>query len=239
MSGKGTALVYGGTGFQGSRIVERLRAEGYRVRVLIYGEQPDGLEGVEAVSGSFDDAGSLIQATAGVSHVVLLLPLAFDVEAAARWTSNVLRAAELAGVQRLVFDTSVPVPDNRTGVAAIDVKVVAEALVRGASIPWTIVRPTIYLGNLIAPWSAPGIVRDHVVAYPLAADVPVSWISWEDTAVAVERALSDPSLTGHALDVGGHHALTGTELAAAFGKALGGTYAYAPIPLDGFEAGLN
>jgi NAD(P)H dehydrogenase (quinone) len=216
MKDSGTALVYGGTGLQGRPIVEQLVHEGYQVRVLTRQPQPELGHGVEAVDGAFEDADSLVRATRGVSHVVLLLPLDFD-----------------------VFDTGAPVPEAPTGIAAIDVKVAAEAIVRAASIPWTIIRPTIYLGNLLAPWSAPAIVRDHVIAYPLPSDVALSWISWEDTALGVARALADPTMAGQTLDIGGASAVTGTELAATFSRVLGGRYTYAPIPLEGFELGLN
>ncbi|WP_294253825.1 NmrA family NAD(P)-binding protein [uncultured Sphingomonas sp.] len=240
MTTHGQVLVYGGTGQQGRPIVERLQADGYSVRLLTRQGAGEGLpEGVETVAGSFEDPDSLVRATAGVRHVVLLLPLAFDVEAAAGWTRNVVKAADQAGVERIVFDTSAPVPAARTGVAAVDVKVAAEEIIRAATVPWTILRPTIYLGNLTAPWSAPGIVGNRVVAYPVEAERGVSWISWEDVAVAVSRVLADPAFAGQALDLAGERALTGPELATAFGNVLGGTFAYAPIPLDGFEAGLN
>jgi NAD(P)H dehydrogenase (quinone) len=239
MKDSGTALVYGGTGLQGRPIVEQLVHEGYQVRVLTRQPQPELGHGVEAVDGAFEDADSLVRATRGVSHVVLLLPLDFDVAQTQEWTRKVVQAAEKAGVKRLVFDTSAPVPEAPTGIAAIDVKVAAEAIVRAASIPWTIIRPTIYLGNLLAPWSAPAIVRDHVIAYPLPSDVALSWISWEDTALGVARALADPTMAGQTLDIGGASAVTGTELAATFSRVLGGRYSYAPIPLEGFELGLN
>jgi NAD(P)H dehydrogenase (quinone) len=142
-------------------------------------------------------------------------------------------------VKRLIYDTSAPVPDAPTGIAAVDVNVAAEAVARDASIPWTIIRPTIYLGNLMAQWSVPGIVQNRVIAYPLPPEIALSWISWEDTAIAVTRALTDPLLVGLPLDIGGYNAITGQELAAAFSVALNGEYIYAPIPLEGFEAGLN
>ncbi|WP_158279297.1 SDR family oxidoreductase [Azospirillum humicireducens] len=240
MRNNGRVLVYGGTGQQGRPIVERLQADGFSVRVMSRQDKLDGVaNGVETVAGSLDDVESLIRATTGIRYIVLLLPLAFDIEAAADWTRNVVKAAERAGVERIVFDTSAPVPDTRTGVAAIDVKIVAEDIIRAASIPWTILRPTIYLGNLTAPWSAPGIVGNRVIAYPVDSGLGVSWVSWEDVAVAVSRALSDPAFAGQALNIGGDRALTGPELAAAFGNVLGGAFAYAPMPLEGFEAGLN
>lgn len=230
-------LVYGANGAQGRPIVERLVANGRRVRALARsGHAPSG---AEAARADLDDAEALAAATAGCDRVVFMLPLVFDAARARRWTENALRAAETAGVELLVFDTSAPVPDAAPGVAAIDLKVEAERLVRGSGVPSIVVRPTIYMGNLAAPWSAPAIANDAVVAYPLPEDVAVAWIAWEDAAAAVAAALARPHLAGRAFDVGGPEALDGAGLAAAFSRALGHPHTYAPIPLPGFEAGLN
>lgn len=230
-------LVYGATGAQGRPIVERLLADGHRVRALACSSHAPS--GAEVARADLDDAEALGAATAGCDRVVFMLPLVFDVARARRWTENALRAAEAAGVELLVFDTSVPVPDAAPGVPAIDLKVEAERLVRGSGVPSIVVRPTIYMGNLAAPWSAPGIVNDAIVAYPLPCEAAVAWIAWEDAAAAVAAALARPDLAGRAFDVGGPEALDGAGLAAAFSRALGRSHTYAPIPLPGFEAGLN
>lgn len=241
LTDKKQVLVYGATGAQGLPIVKQLVADGFSVRGLGRPEQQDPLAGTGAqtVWADLDDAEAVARATAGSDAVVFILPLAFDVAQAERWTGTALRAAEKAGVKQFVFNTSVPVPDEEPGVAAIDLKVRAERLVKAADVPFVIVRPTIYLGNLTAPWAAPSIINDRTIAYPLPEDVAVSWISWEDTASFVSAAVRRPDLAGSAFDVGGERPLNGAALAEAFGSALGGSYQYAPIPLPGFEAGLS
>lgn len=231
-------LVYGATGAQGRPIVERLLAEGHSVRALSRAADIS-VSGAEPTGGDLDDIQSLVQATAGCERVVFLLPLAFDMERAARWTTNAVRAAEAAGVDLFVFNTSAPVPDVRPGVPAVDLKVEAERIVRSADVPSLIVRPTIYMGNLAAPWSAPGIMNDSIVSYPLPEDVLVAWISWEDTAAAITAALGRPNLAGQTFHIGGPEALDGEGTAAAVSQAVSKMCRYAAIPLPGFEAGLN
>lgn len=241
MSDKPRVLVYGAAGAQGSAIARRLTADGFAVRGLARNGDTSALAraGAEVVRADLDDRDALAAASAGCDRVVFLLPLAFDVAAAERWTHNALAAATAAKVGLFVFDTSAPVPDAEPGVAAIDVKVRAERLVCSAALPWLILRPTIYMDNLAAPWSAPGIARDRIVAYPLPADQAVAWISWDETAAQVAAAIADPSLAGRAFDLGGPEALTGPALAAAFDTARGPGHRYAQIPLAGFAAGLN
>lgn len=232
-------LVTGATGMQGRPIVDALLARGFAVRALTRQSDPGLPEGVEIAHGDLDDAGALRDAFAGVDRLVLLLPLVFDGAQVRRYVSNAIEAARGAGVELIVFDTSAPVPDAPVGVAAVDVKVEAQALLAASGLPVVTVRPTIYADNLAAPWTAPGIAQDRTIAYPLAADVPCAWITWEDAAACVAAAATNPSLAGRTFDVGGPEALDGAGLAAAFSRARGGEHAYAAVPLDAFEAGLN
>lgn len=238
MAEKFNVLVYGASGAQGRSIVQHALAGGLTVRGI-------GRSGRAVVPGAefnevdLDDASGLAAAHEGVNSVIFMLPLVFDVEQAVRWTGNALRAAERAGVQSFVFDTSAPVPDSECGVAAVDLKVKAERLVNDADLPVTIIRPTIYLGNLLAPWAAPAIVRDGVLAYPLPAEARVAWTSWENAAIAVVAAARRPDLVGRVFDLGGPEALDGSALAAAVGAGLNRAIDYVPVPLEGFEAGLS
>lgn len=234
-------LVYGATGQQGRPIVERLLAEGHAVRLATRtaATSPTFSAPVESVVADFDDADSLVAANEGCHKVVLLLPLIFDVAQAERWTANVVEAARSAGIDHLVFDASSPTPGQLTGVAAVDVRVRAEAILRESGLPTVVLRPTIYLDNLTAPWSAPGIAANHVVAYPLPADVDVSWSTWEHAAACVSSAISRPELRGRAFDIGAADPINGTDLASIFSRVLGTPHSYAEIPLEGFEQGLN
>lgn len=239
MPGQEKVLVYGATGAQGARIVRRLLDDGFAVRGLARGSTHLMPAGAEPVCASLDDADGLCAATQGVQKVVFTLPLAFDAGQAARWTENAVRAAERAGMRLFLFNASASSPGVETGVAAMDLKLRAERIVQAASLPSVVLRPTLYLGNLLSPWAAPGIVQDGVLAYPLPSDVAVAWTSWEDLAAAVSAALRQPGLAGRALGLGGPEALTGPALAGAVGRGLGRPLRYAPIPLDRFEAGLS
>jgi len=112
------ALVTGGTGFVGANLVRELIAEGHTVRVLARpGGDRRALEGcrVELLDGDLLDAASLRRAVAGVRHVYhaaadyrLWAP---DPRVLYRanvdGTRHLLEAATAAGVERIVYTSTV------------------------------------------------------------------------------------------------------------------------------------
>jgi len=111
-------LVTGATGFVGSALVRAFLAAGYPVRALVRPTSPrDNLVGldVECVEGDVCDATAVARAVAGVSYVVHAAAdyrlWARDPEAIVRTnvggTLAVMRAALSAGVERVVYTSSV------------------------------------------------------------------------------------------------------------------------------------
>jgi dihydroflavonol-4-reductase len=172
------ALVTGGTGFVGANLVRELLADGDRVRVLARpGGDRRALEGcdVEIAEGDLLDAGSVRRAVAGmerVFHVAADYRLwAPDPAALFRanvdGTRHVLEAAVAAGVERIVYTSTVGalgIPkdgapgDEGTPVSLADMvgpykasKFVAEAVARelaARGAPVIIVNPSAPVG----PW---------------------------------------------------------------------------------------
>lgn len=237
-------LVYGATGAQGGAVAKAILADGARVRIFSRKGKSNPFannEQVELFIGDFGDAASLKAASQGVAGVYLVLPLNYDRQEVVQWGKNAIDAAVDAQAPVLVFNTSAIVADLPTGSIAIDIKVELEAYLKQARIPSVVLRPTIYLGNLTAPFAAPSIVNQGVLAYPIPAAQRVSWISWEDAAAYAVAALKRPNLAAGkpVYRIGGPKALTGDELATTIGKALGRPVIYVAVPHDQFEAGLN
>lgn len=105
-------LITGGSGFVGSRLIERLIAQGWQVRALARSDEAMRTvqaRGAQAVRGSLDDIASLTIATRGCSvvvHVAALFKLWGDhdefEQSNVLGTANLLRAAEAASVKRFV-----------------------------------------------------------------------------------------------------------------------------------------
>ena len=242
-----TYLVYGATGAQGSAVVSALRAGGKNVRVLLRNTDNKSLfegPGVEVAFGDLDSPAQLLAANRDVAGVYFALPLQFNVDKAVGWGKNAIDAAVAAKAPLMVLNTSIVGArgaGQATGSVAIDIKTELERYLKQASIPSIVLRPTLYLGNLTAPFATPSIVNDGVLAYPVPADQKVSWISWEEAASYVVAALQRPDLAAKkpTFDIGGAQAVTGDELAAAIGKAVGRSVSYFPLPIEHFEAGLT
>ncbi len=118
MGGTAETLVTGATGFLGSAVARRLSLEGTRVRALVRPGSPrfhlDGLN-LEFVGGDLRDLESIRAAMAGIRHV---FHVAADYRLWARdrreifavnveGTRNVMQEALRAGVERVVYTSSV------------------------------------------------------------------------------------------------------------------------------------
>lgn len=233
-------LVFGAAGAQGGAVARTLAESGYEVRGFVRtGQAP---RGVEPFRGDLGDAARVKEAFAGVTHASVVLPMVYEPETVAACTRHVISGARAAGVLRLVFNTGNRLPDHETGVAAFDTRRAAVRALRASGLPVVVLRPALYLENLLAP----GVMADGVLRYPLPAALPVAWLTHTDLA-----ALTAAALTGFAdkldknrpaaptgdgpgcvVDAGGPSALTGPEVAAVFGLR------YEEQDVDAFEAGL-
>ncbi|WP_424187694.1 SDR family oxidoreductase [Actinokineospora sp. G85] len=174
----------------------------------------------------------------GITHASVVIPLVYDLELVRTYARNVVDAARAAGVTRLVYNTNTPVPAEATGLAAYETRRAAEEVFLGSGLPVVVLRPPAYLDNLFSPWNGPALVNDGVLAYPLAADRKVAWVSHADLAEATVAALEVPGIEGTVLQLAGGDTVDGPGLAAAFGAALGREVTYVALDVDQFRSGL-
>src|SRR5215469_7151365 len=118
MSKRGRVLVTGASGFIGSAIVRAFLSSGYPVRALIRSTSPrQNLQGldIECVEGDICNAGAVKRAMSGIcylAHAAADYRLwARDPDAIIRTnvegTRTVMNAARTAGVERIVYTSSV------------------------------------------------------------------------------------------------------------------------------------
>jgi uncharacterized protein YbjT (DUF2867 family) len=169
--------------------------------------------------------------------VILQLPLQYDFELHETYGRNAIDAAKAAGVEFVVFNTSAHVISGEN-VHAYEARQEVVDYLHASGIPSVVIRPTFYYEIFLGPWIRPGIVDSGVVAFPLPAQFPMSWISAEETGAYAVAALDRPDLAGQEYDVGGPEALTGEDIAARFGEILGRSMTYVPIDPDDYERAL-
>lgn len=229
-------LVYGGTGQQGRALVHTLRATGRSVRVLTRDpSRAHDLAGpkVELVEGDLDDPDSLRAASAGMGGVVLTVPLLFDRDRMTRYAFNAVEAAEAAGVSLLVYNTSLIPLDEPGGIGVFHALQDATDRVLDADLDTVVLRPPLYVDNLLAPWTRPDL-EDGVLAYPLQADLTLPWISHRNLARYVEAALEQHGPVGTVLDVAGPERLSLCDMANTLSRTLGRTFEVDALTPDQF-----
>jgi uncharacterized protein YbjT (DUF2867 family) len=234
-------LVYGATGAQGSPVVEQLLDAGWSVRALTRDADRAlhwAERGAEIAVADLGEPETLAAAHEGVDSVVLQLPLQYDFALHEAYGRNAIDAARAAGVQLLVFNTSAHVIPG-VDVHIYDVRQEVVDYLQASGVPNIVLRPTFYMEILLGPWIQPGIVNDGVVAFPLPADFPMSWVSAGEMGAFAVAALDRRDLAGKTFDIGGPEALTGDEIARHFSELLQRDVAYLSIPPDDYEQALS
>ncbi|RXZ83694.1 NAD-dependent epimerase/dehydratase family protein [Paenibacillaceae bacterium] len=231
-------LVYGAGGVQGGAVARKLLREGHIVHTIVRSEDKAkqlNEQGITAFAGDLADADSLARAHEGVDKVFLLLPVDYNLERARLYFQNAIDAAKNAGVQLLVINNSLYVPDQATEVTAIEIKRELNDYVKQSGIPYIIVQPTLYLENLFIP----GVLDSQTLAYSVPADTAIAWISIDDAAEYAVYALHHPELAGQTLSIVGPEALTGNQLAEQFSTALEQEVQFFSLPIEAFEAAIS
>lgn len=155
-----------------------------------------------------------------------------------RIAGTVAAIAARTGVGRLVLNAAGTIDEEAQAPLFQEMRAARQA-VRECGRPFVVLQPTVFMDNLLAPWSLHAIVNDAMLAYPAPAGAPISWLSHRSLADFVLAAASAPDASGRTYRIGGPAALTGDELAAALSASLGKEINYVRVPLDGFAAGLN
>jgi uncharacterized protein YbjT (DUF2867 family) len=210
-------LVAGGTGTLGRVVVARLTAEGHEVRVLTRdARRAEGLDADLAI-GDVRDARSVAAATRGCSVVVSAVHGFLGGRGAGpehidhQGNAALLHAAVDAGVEHVVLLSVYGArPDHPMELHRA--KYAAELELHASGLAWTVLRPTSYIetwiplvaGKLTS--GGPALVLGH-------GDNPINFVSVQDVAMLVERAITDPALRNRTIDLIGSDNLSLTELA--------------------------
>jgi uncharacterized protein YbjT (DUF2867 family) len=215
-------LITGATGDVGARVVDLLIERGVRSRVFVRDAAKARLrfaDRVEILTGDLLKEGSLRAALKGIDSLFLLTsgPSIPELDALAG------AAAKAAGVTHIVKLSSIDVEQSLAIGAWHEL---GEAEIRKTGIPFTFVRPTGFMSNLLA-WAhsirAEGVVRTSTGHGRRA------FIHSADIAGVVVEALTRRGYLGESLRITGPEALTFAEAAQKIAAVIGKRIRYEAI----------
>lgn len=187
-----TILVIGATGMLGRPVVRRLVRHGLAIRAFVRDEARARAmlpAECELAIGDLRDETSLERAMHGVDAVYANLNTPFDQRSPydpdRDGTAAIVRAMQVAGVDRFVRISAMGVPEATGEWWAIDRKARTDKLVMASPLRWTIFRPTWFMESL--PLFAIG--RRWIVRFGTPR-TGLWWIAGDDYARMVGAAMS-------------------------------------------------
>ncbi len=229
-------LVTGASGAQGHPVARQLLAAGHSVRLFVRDSaKVTGLvgQGAEVVQGDYGDIVAIRQAMTGQDGLFMLLPFFGPNEDHAR---NLIDTARGAGVRRVVWNATGGIPPSATGAPGVDIRLAVRDMLARSGMDWVALQPTLYMENLLGPWTAPEVAATGRLAYPIPDTLPLQWISHEDAAAFSVAAFALPGHPAEAVLICGPETLTGPQMAHSFTRALGREVTFRPMAPREFGA---
>lgn len=232
--------VFGAMGAQGSPVVRQLLNQNVAVKAVSRDaakvEQLYRGKAI-AVAADLNDADALEKAFADVDAAFFHLPIPHDPSVVPQQLTNVLNAAKRANLPRLVFSTTGTTTDNMPPIAFVENNRAAAKAVLNSSIPSVVLRPTIYLENLLH-FSLHEIKAGVLTYPPLNPNRKISWTAQEDQATLAIAAMTAENAISKQFDIATPEPLTGNELAELLMKKIGREIVYKPLAPNEFGANL-
>jgi NADH dehydrogenase len=238
-NGKSTEriLVAGGTGRLGTRVVRLLVKRRPDVRVLTRDRSRaahlDGT-GVEVIEGDVRNQLAVRRAIAGVGTVVSAIqgfagtkdgsPATIDRDG----NRNLIQAAREAGVEHFVL-VSVKDASPEHPAELMRMKYAAEQDLKASGLAWTIIQPTAYMELHCELIGRPLLVKGKTQVFGRGRN-PINWVSASDVAEFVALAITDRSLRGQVIEVGGPENMTMTAFVDVFRTVTGSEGKVGHIP---------
>jgi len=245
MADRKIIAVTGATGAQGGGLVRAILADpggGFAVRAITRDVDSDKAKalaraGAEVVAGNVDDEASLAKALAGAhgAYFVTFFWGHLSPEKEAAEARNMARAAKTAGITHAIWSTLedtrrwVPLSDNRMPtlmgkykVPHFDAKGESNHFFTDDGVPTTFLLTSFYWDNLIHFGMGPKKGPDGKLAITLPmGEKRLSGIAAEDIGrCAYGIFKGGAEFVGKTVGIAGEH-VTGSEMAAALGRALG------------------
>ncbi len=248
--------VTGATGAQGGGLVRAILADaagGFAVRAITRKPDSDAARalaaaGAEVVAGDSDSQDSMAQAFAGAYGAFCVTNFweHFSAEREYQQAANLARATKAAGVQHVVWSTledtrkTVPLSDTRLPTLQgkyksphFDAKGEADAVFAAEGAPTTFMLSAFYWDNLIYFGMGPRKGEDGALTFALPlGGARLPGIAAADIGPCAYGIFKKgPSTVGQRIGIAGD-ILSGPEMAARLGAAMGKTVHFVDVPFD-------
>jgi uncharacterized protein YbjT (DUF2867 family) len=235
--------VFCGGGAQGAAVARALRRRGATVRVL--GRDETKVRAAFGADVAFapadlDRPHSVAASLEGVTGVFAMLPIAPGFAVAQARAGGLLQALATARVPRIVYSTGGFATPALGAAGYVQGNLAMAAGVRGLGLPALVLRPAIYLDNLLWTDLTAALRGEGVLAYPpLPADRRLSWTAHDDQGEAAAAALTAATFPTGEYDVAAHGAPSQAELAVILAGILGRAVVHRPATPEAFGAALG
>ncbi|MGY6631735.1 MAG: SDR family oxidoreductase [Wenzhouxiangella sp.] len=235
-------LVFGATGTQGHPVVDAALEAGLRVRAA--SRDPDAAADklsskAEIVYADLLDKDSIDEAVAGMSALFFHLPVMPDTPEADQMISHVISAAQAHAVERLVVTTGGycgPAMPDRPFVAGL--RRMADRF-QASGIDCVVLRPTLYLANLVWPHLIRQIRETGRLTYPpLSRKRRMNWTATEDQG-RIAVACLNAEVAGEILDIASPGVVDSAALCRLLATAYQREVHFDPQSLDDFADGMS
>ncbi len=238
-----SVLVFGATGTQGHPVIDAALESELVVRAAtrdLVGAEEKLSSRVDIVEADLHHAEAVVEAMADMDAVFFHLPILPSAAETALIVANVIEGARAVGIKRLVFSTSgycgddMPPGDFVGGLR----RVTHSFLSSGLDV--VVLRPTLYLANLV--W--PNIIRDireygRLRYPPLSHKRRLNWTATEDQGQIAVACLNAPDVAGEIIDIASPEPVTGPELCRLLAAVYGREVHYDPMQIDDFADMLS
>lgn len=228
MSGQKTVAVLCASSRMGQAQVRELLANGHVPRAISRTSdifERDEFRGTTVVSADFSDVDALAKAFAGADAIFSAIP-SLAGEKSAQYAQNLVDAAKQAGVRRIVHNSMMWAPDEPCGEVYYDGVLALEDIVAGAGLDVTIIRPVLFMDNMLTRFAKPNLVNHGLYRYCQRPGMLANWIAMDDVAKFVMAVLTRDDLIGRRIAVGGPETLAVEEVVDILSEALGRPITY-------------
>lgn len=237
-------VVFGATGDQGSAQVRALARAGHAPVAVSRTPGPITVDGrpIETRAADFAEPASLAAAMDGADALFLNLPSTSFQTAAPLIEATRVLAAAAAGrprIRSILFNTSLPVLDEKRGFAAQDARHEMRRILFASGVPTISIQPVVFLDNLLKGWAWPPIAARNTIVYPHRETLEVTWICHDDLAALMIAGLERPHLAGRSFAVGGAETVRLPQLAEKLSRAWGRPLSYESQSVDAFCARMQ